>query len=81
MATRQTKAQLQAELYALKMENSTLRTQIDTLRAENTQLRVKYADIIAQPLPSERRYPHVDHRARHYRVENHGGREIKCCQP
>lgn len=81
MVTRQTKLQLANELAAARNENSVLRAQIEALRAENTELRVKYADIVAKPLPSERQYPEIDGRGRRYRLENHRGRMIKCYQP
>ena len=97
MAMRQTKAQLQAELHALKMENSTLRTQIDALRAEAADLRAgmqhwyekaceqqQDGGALAEELIAEKektRYPHIDRIGRRYRVESLDGREIKCFQP
>ena len=87
MAMRQTKAQLQAELHALKMENSTLRTQIDALRAEALEIRVKYAALLDEnqhwhdAATNGHTYPHVDTRGRRYRLLNKGGRSIRCFQP
>lgn len=67
MSKAPTKAQLIAELNALRAENSTLRVQIDALRA-------------AKPAPHVEdnvRFPHVDHRGRICRIENVGGREVR----
>lgn len=68
MSSRITKAQLAAELAALRTENSTLRAQIDMLRSK-----------IAAPAvaPSTVKYPLVDKLGRHYRMEG----RIKCYQP
>lgn len=68
MATRVTKAQMAAELSALRTENSTLRAQIDMLRMK----------IAAPSAPNvERRYPLTDKLGRHYRMEG----RVKCYQP
>ena len=94
MVTRQTKLQLANELAAARNENSVLRAQIETLRAayaqqqeawrarelyltgEISKLRAGHSVSAAQP-----QYPHEDRLGRRYRIEMHGGREIKCYQP
>lgn len=68
MSSRITKAQLAAELAALRTENSVLRAQIDMLRSKITTPAVA---------PSAVKYPLVDKLGRHYRMEG----RIKCYQP
>ena len=68
MSSRQTKAQMGAELAALRTENSTLRAQIELLRSKFA------APAVA---PSNVKYPLVDKLGRHYRMEG----RIKCYQP
>lgn len=97
MVTRQTKLQLANELAAARNENSVLRAQIEALRAENLDLRAgvqhwyekaceqqQDGGALAEELSAAKekmRYPHEDRLGRRYRIEMHGGREIKCFQP
>lgn len=80
-----TKADLAAQLEALRTENSMLRAQIDALRAERDELHAHNERVwkdtqhlqCAMPAPTNKRYPLTDKFGRPYRLEG----RVKCFAP
>ena len=74
MARALTKAQMGEQLAALRLENATLRAQLEAVRAQTARPAPAPADV-------ERRFPLTDYRGRRYRIEMQRGSRVKCFAP